>query len=102
MPGEPPHDNLDIENFVNDKKRATLRQLTKLNMYQIWEDDINDIHIVVFADEQDPEGFEMLHSVKEVAALHTDNEDLSIVWIDPDNFPLVIFIFYFLKVISNR
>ena len=27
--------------------------------------------------------------LKEVAALHTENPDLSIVWIDPDEFPLV-------------
>ena len=25
-------------------------------MYEVWEDEINDIHIVAFADEHDPEG----------------------------------------------
>ena len=56
MGGEPPHDNLDVEAFVHDHKRSTLRKLTKLNMYEVWEDDIDDIHIVAFADEHDPEG----------------------------------------------
>ena len=56
MPGELPHDNIDLEAFVHSHKRATLRRLTKLNMYEVWEDEINDIHIVAFADEHDPEG----------------------------------------------
>ena len=94
MTGEPPHDNLDIEAFVNENKRATLRKLTRLNMYEVWEDDINDIHIVAFADEHDPEGYEFIHTLKEVAALHTENPELSIVWIDPDEFPLVILTFF--------
>lgn len=89
IPGEPIHDNIDIEAFVNENKRATLRRLTRLNMYDVWEDDINDIHIVAFADEHDPEGYEFIHTLKEVAALHTDNPNLSIVWIDPDEFPLM-------------
>ena len=56
MPGELPHDNIDVEAFVSAHKRATLRRLTKLNMYEVWEDEINHIHIVAFADEHDPEG----------------------------------------------
>ena len=27
-----------------------------MHMYTIWEDEINNIHIVAFADEHDPEG----------------------------------------------
>ena len=61
MGGEPPHDNLDVEAFVHDHKRSTLRKLTKLNMYEVWEDDIDDIHIVAFADEHDPEGNFQIH-----------------------------------------
>ena len=56
MQGELPHDNIDIEAFVEDHKRSTLRKLMKINMYEVWEDDINDIHIVAFADDEDPEG----------------------------------------------
>ena len=72
-------------------------------MYEVWEDEINDIHIVAFADEHDPEGianhcpqnstfllgFELVQTLKELAQLQDSNEDLSIVWIDPDDFPLV-------------
>ncbi len=35
------------------------------------------------------DGFEFLEILKEVARDNTQNPDLSIVWIDPDNFPLV-------------
>ena len=36
-----------------------------------------------------PDGFEFLDILKEVAEDNTDNPDLSILWIDPDDFPLV-------------
>lgn len=35
------------------------------------------------------DGFEFLEILKEVARDNTDNPNLSIIWIDPDNFPLV-------------
>lgn len=35
------------------------------------------------------DGFEFLHILKHVAEDNTENPDLSIVWIDPDDFPLV-------------
>ena len=35
------------------------------------------------------DGYEFLESVKQVAEDNSDNPDLSIVWIDPDDFPLV-------------
>lgn len=35
------------------------------------------------------DGFEFLEILKEVAEDNTNNPDLSIVWIDPDDFPLV-------------
>ncbi|KAF7237535.1 Calsequestrin-2 [Varanus komodoensis] len=54
------------------------------------EDDLDGIHIVAFAEEDDPDGFEFLEVVKQVAKDNTDNPDLSIVWIDPDDFPLLI------------
>ena len=71
MGGEPPHDNLDVEAFVHDHKRSTLRKLTKLNMYEVWEDDIDDIHIVAFADEHDPEGIPLgRHQVAGIRAVY--------------------------------
>ena len=36
-----------------------------------------------------PDGFEFLEILKEVARDNTHLPDLSIVWIDPDDFPLV-------------
>ena len=81
MAGDGPHDNIDIEAFVqgksyfvwlhrklqvrnyfSDHKRSTLRKLSRLNMYEVWEDEINDIHIVAFADEHDPEGIIFVQS----------------------------------------
>ena len=34
-------------------------------MYEVWEDEINDIHIVAFADEHDPEGIIFVQSCKQ-------------------------------------
>lgn len=77
------------------------------------------IHIVAFAEEEDPgmgflsspnrslfvvklkvssgtsvlpssDGYEFLEILKDVARDNTNNPDLSIVWIDPDDFPLVL------------
>lgn len=61
----------------------------RLNMYEVWEDEINGIHIVAFSDDEDPEGYEFSQNLKAAAQIHSENEDLSIVWIDPDEFPLV-------------
>ena len=58
-------------------------------MYEVWEDEINGIHIVAFSDDEDPEGYEFSQNLKAAAQIHTENEELSIVWIDPDEFPLV-------------
>uniref|UniRef100_H2LXK1 Calsequestrin n=1 Tax=Oryzias latipes TaxID=8090 RepID=H2LXK1_ORYLA len=54
------------------------------------EDDIDGEHIVAFAEEDDPDGFEFLEILKEVAQDNTDNPNLSIIWIDPDDFPLLV------------
>lgn len=35
------------------------------------------------------DGFEFLEILKEVARDNTNDPNLSIIWIDPDNFPLV-------------
>uniref|UniRef100_A0A8D1V5B3 Calsequestrin n=1 Tax=Sus scrofa TaxID=9823 RepID=A0A8D1V5B3_PIG len=35
-------------------------------------------------------GYEFLEILKQVARDNTDNPDLSIVWIDPDDFPLLV------------
>ncbi|XP_051914932.1 calsequestrin-2-like [Hippocampus zosterae] len=79
----------DIVDFVNRHRRATLRKLRAENMFETWEDDMDGIHIVAFAEEEDPDGYELLEILKDVARDNTNNPDLSIVWIDPDDFPLL-------------
>ncbi|XP_077440016.1 calsequestrin-2-like [Vanacampus margaritifer] len=88
LPGRPLSE-MDIVDFVNQHRRATLRKLRAENMFETWEDDMDGIHIVAFAEEEDPDGYEFLEILKDVARDNTNNPDLSIVWIDPDDFPLL-------------
>ncbi|KAM8903345.1 calsequestrin-2-like [Spinachia spinachia] len=88
LPGRPLTE-MDIVEFVNQHRRATLRKLRAENMFETWEDDMDGIHIVAFAEEEDPDGFEFLEILKDVARDNTNNPELSIVWIDPDDFPLL-------------
>ncbi|NP_001070192.1 calsequestrin-1b precursor [Danio rerio] len=89
IPGKPYMED-DIINFIEDHDRPTLRKLEPHSMYEIWEDDINGQHIVAFAEESDPDGYEFLEILKEVAQENTENPELSIIWIDPDDFPLMV------------
>ncbi|KAF6730624.1 Calsequestrin-1 [Oryzias melastigma] len=88
IPGKPYIESELIE-YIEQHERPTLRKLQPHSMYEIWEDDIDGEHIVAFAEEDDPDGFEFLEILKEVAQDNTDNPNLSIIWIDPDDFPLV-------------
>ncbi|KAK1876455.1 Calsequestrin-2 [Dissostichus eleginoides] len=88
VPGRPLSE-MDIVDFVNQHRRATLRKLRAENMFETWEDDMDGIHIVAFAEEEDPDGYEFLEILKDVARDNTNNPELSIVWIDPDDFPLL-------------
>uniref|UniRef100_A0A672KV26 Calsequestrin n=1 Tax=Sinocyclocheilus grahami TaxID=75366 RepID=A0A672KV26_SINGR len=89
IPGKPYIED-DIVSFIEEHDRPTLRKLEPHSMYEIWEDDINEQHIVAFAEESDPDGYEVLEILKEVAQENTENPDLSIIWIDPDDFPLMV------------
>lgn len=80
---------MDIVEYVHQHRRATLRKLRAENMFETWEDDMDGIHIVAFAEEEDPDGYEFLEILKDVARDNTNNPELSIVWIDPDDFPLL-------------
>ncbi|KAK3510382.1 hypothetical protein QTP70_005858 [Hemibagrus guttatus] len=88
IPGKPNSEN-EIVDFVNRHRRPTLRKLRAEDMFETWEDDMDGIHIVAFAEEEDPDGYEFLEILKEVARDNTKNPDLSILWIDPDDFPLL-------------
>ncbi|XP_067116276.1 calsequestrin-2-like isoform X2 [Osmerus mordax] len=88
LPGRPLSE-MDIVDFVNQHRRATLRKLRAEDMFETWEDDMDGIHIVAFAEEEDPDGYEFLEILKDVARDNTNNPELSIVWIDPDDFPLL-------------
>ncbi|XP_044094918.1 calsequestrin-2 isoform X2 [Neovison vison] len=88
-----PYTEEEIVEFVKEHQRPTLRRLRPEDMFETWptgEDDLNGIHIVAFAERSDPDGYEFLEILKQVARDNTDNPDLSIVWIDPDDFPLLI------------
>uniref|UniRef100_A0AAQ4S8Z8 Calsequestrin n=1 Tax=Gasterosteus aculeatus aculeatus TaxID=481459 RepID=A0AAQ4S8Z8_GASAC len=89
IPGKPYSED-ELVKFIEDNDRPTLRKLQPHNMYEIWDDDSEGEHIIAFAEESDPDGFEFLEILKEVAEDNTDNPDLSIVWIDPDDFPLLL------------
>ncbi|XP_024143242.1 calsequestrin-1b isoform X2 [Oryzias melastigma] len=89
IPGKPYIESELIE-YIEQHERPTLRKLQPHSMYEIWEDDIDGEHIVAFAEEDDPDGFEFLEILKEVAQDNTDNPNLSIIWIDPDDFPLLV------------
>ncbi|KAF7689571.1 calsequestrin-2-like [Silurus meridionalis] len=88
IPGKPNSED-EIVDFVNQHRRPTLRKLRAEDMFETWEDDMDGIHIVAFAEEEDPDGYEFLEILKDVARDNTRNPDLSIMWIDPDDFPLL-------------
>ncbi|KAF5901902.1 calsequestrin-1-like isoform X2, partial [Clarias magur] len=89
IPGKP-YTEPELVDFIEEHERPTLRKLEPHSMYETWEDDINGQHIVAFAEESDPDGFEFLEILKEVARENTENPELSIIWIDPDDFPLLV------------
>uniref|UniRef100_A0A3B4EMM0 Calsequestrin n=1 Tax=Pygocentrus nattereri TaxID=42514 RepID=A0A3B4EMM0_PYGNA len=89
IPGKP-YTEAELVDYIEEHERPTLRKLEPHSMYETWEDDINGQHIVAFAEETDPDGFEFLEILKEVARENTENPDLSIIWIDPDDFPLLV------------
>uniref|UniRef100_A0A2K6S0E6 Calsequestrin n=1 Tax=Saimiri boliviensis boliviensis TaxID=39432 RepID=A0A2K6S0E6_SAIBB len=85
-----PYTEEELVEFVKEHQRPTLRRLRPEEMFETWEDDLNGIHIVAFAEKSDPDGYEFLEILKQVARDNTDNPDLSILWIDPDDFPLLV------------
>lgn len=85
-----PYTEEELVEFVKEHQRPTLRRLCPEDMFETWEDDLNGIHIVAFAEKSDPDGYEFLEILKQVARDNTDNPDLSILWIDPDDFPLLV------------
>ncbi|CAL8241432.1 unnamed protein product [Merluccius merluccius] len=89
IPGKPYTED-ELIRYIEEHDRPTLRKLEPHSMYEIWEDDIDGEHIVAFAEEDDPDGYEFLDILKEVARENTNNPNLSIIWIDPDNFPLLV------------
>uniref|UniRef100_A0A671UEA0 Calsequestrin n=1 Tax=Sparus aurata TaxID=8175 RepID=A0A671UEA0_SPAAU len=81
LPGRPLSE-MDIVEFVNQHRRATLRKLRAENMFETWVTQ-------VFSALSSPDGYEFLEILKDVARDNTNNPELSIVWIDPDDFPLL-------------
>ncbi|KAG7256158.1 hypothetical protein CRUP_013780 [Coryphaenoides rupestris] len=89
IPGKPYTED-ELISYIEEHDRPTLRKLEPHSMYEIWEDDIDGEHIVAFGEEDDTDGYEFLEILKEVARENTNNPNLSIIWIDPDNFPLLV------------
>uniref|UniRef100_A0A8C7VQW5 Calsequestrin n=1 Tax=Oncorhynchus mykiss TaxID=8022 RepID=A0A8C7VQW5_ONCMY len=80
-----PNSEEEIVAFVTEHRRYG-----RLMMSHFQEDVVEGSHIVAFAEEEDPDGYEFLELLKEVARDNTHHPGLSIIWIDPDDFPLLI------------
>uniref|UniRef100_A0A5F4WMK5 Calsequestrin n=1 Tax=Callithrix jacchus TaxID=9483 RepID=A0A5F4WMK5_CALJA len=49
-----PYTEEELVEFVKEHQRPTLRRLRPEEMFETWEDDLNGIHIVAFAEKSDP------------------------------------------------
>uniref|UniRef100_A0A4X2KPN1 Calsequestrin n=1 Tax=Vombatus ursinus TaxID=29139 RepID=A0A4X2KPN1_VOMUR len=49
-----PYTEEELVEFVKEHQRPTLRRLRPEDMFETWEDDLNGIHIVAFAEKSDP------------------------------------------------
>uniref|UniRef100_A0A671Q3T1 Calsequestrin n=1 Tax=Sinocyclocheilus anshuiensis TaxID=1608454 RepID=A0A671Q3T1_9TELE len=78
------------EPFMNKSVSIPAEEREKEQYHIESQHDINRQHIVAFAEESDPDSYEVLEILKEVAQENTENQDLSIIWIDPDDFPLMV------------
>ncbi|CAO2599427.1 Casq2 [Lemmus lemmus] len=85
-----PYTEEEIVEFVMEHQRYMWGSGRTFDSFLFQEDDLNGIHIVAFAERSDPDGYEFLEILKQVARDNTDNPDLSILWIDPDDFPLLV------------
>ncbi|XP_045059826.1 calsequestrin-2 isoform X2 [Desmodus rotundus] len=50
-----PYTEEELVEFVKEHQRPTLRRLRPEDMFETWEDDLNGIHIVAFAEKSDPD-----------------------------------------------
>uniref|UniRef100_A0A4W5MVU0 Calsequestrin n=1 Tax=Hucho hucho TaxID=62062 RepID=A0A4W5MVU0_9TELE len=84
---------MEIVEFVHQHKRATLRKLRAEDMFETWcmgRDTNGCVQISLSCPSViSPDGYEFLEILKDVARDNTNNPELSIVWIDPDDFPLL-------------
>ncbi|XP_057898896.1 calsequestrin-1 [Melospiza georgiana] len=67
--------------------RAPLWQLRAQSTAGSWEDALHGTPIVAFAVGDDPDGFEFVETLREVAQDRRDQPGFSILWIDPGDFP---------------
>uniref|UniRef100_A0A674ECX4 Calsequestrin n=1 Tax=Salmo trutta TaxID=8032 RepID=A0A674ECX4_SALTR len=80
---------MEIVEFVHQHKRATLRKLRAEDMFETWDTN-GCVQISLSCPSViSPDGYEFLEILKDVARDNTNNPELSIVWIDPDDFPLL-------------
>uniref|UniRef100_A0A8D1DVH3 Calsequestrin n=1 Tax=Sus scrofa TaxID=9823 RepID=A0A8D1DVH3_PIG len=81
-----PYTEEEIVEFVKEHQRPTLRRLRPEDMFETWN---TCGKTTLCCPRSKPYGYEFLEILKQVARDNTDNPDLSIVWIDPDDFPLL-------------
>uniref|UniRef100_A0A8C7QNN5 Calsequestrin n=1 Tax=Oncorhynchus mykiss TaxID=8022 RepID=A0A8C7QNN5_ONCMY len=77
-----PNSEEEIVAFVTEHRRPTLRKLRAEDMFETWV----SFFVISFT----LYGYEFLELLKEVARDNTHHPGLSIIWIDPDDFPLLI------------
>uniref|UniRef100_A0A8D1A362 Calsequestrin n=1 Tax=Sus scrofa TaxID=9823 RepID=A0A8D1A362_PIG len=82
-----PYTEEEIVEFVKEHQRPTLRRLRPEDMFETWN---TCGKTTLCCPRSKPYGYEFLEILKQVARDNTDNPDLSIVWIDPDDFPLLV------------
>uniref|UniRef100_A0A452EL71 Calsequestrin n=1 Tax=Capra hircus TaxID=9925 RepID=A0A452EL71_CAPHI len=80
-----PYTEEELVEFVKEHQRPTLRRLRPEDMFETWVRKAYSHFLHPASD-----GYEFLEILKQVARDNTDNPDLSIVWIDPDDFPLLV------------
>uniref|UniRef100_A0A4W5K471 Calsequestrin n=1 Tax=Hucho hucho TaxID=62062 RepID=A0A4W5K471_9TELE len=83
-----PNSEEEIVAFVTEHRRPTLRKLRAEDMFETWVRRLIKHRLTFLMRCSD--GYEFLELLKEVARDNTHHPGLSIIWIDPDDFPLLI------------
>uniref|UniRef100_A0A8D3E763 Calsequestrin n=1 Tax=Scophthalmus maximus TaxID=52904 RepID=A0A8D3E763_SCOMX len=86
LPGRPLSE-MDIVEFVNQHRRLHFAVFLVTGNSRMIQTQIRSPPVPLLR--LSPDGYEFLEILKDVARDNTNNPELSIVWIDPDDFPLL-------------